>query len=334
MAEIVEYGGDCVFTHEDVRYFLATTPGKSTMDYTLYSKREDETSTLLQFTSKHVSILDKQRVDDYTIIRGFSASEGLLIVDKFLYLQFSLHPMEGTHLVLADIVSKELCVVPEDESTDSAANACTDRWNGRCKNGSPCGWGKSTNDKDCLVYEGFRVGSRDVCYGTYYNATGKVRYAGGLVDGCFWGPGEHFDVKGNLIHSGEWMWNRKRSSSATIKSYYNPIVISQSVTALTFGDAAGSSEQVTYVDFTPFKSLVTLTFTFCCFPHARQVRLCDLPLLTTVSVGEGCFFDMHTNRAGEKEFHVENCPQLTHLCIERLSFYSFTTCALSSRDGV
>ena len=156
---------------------------------------------------------------------------------------------------------------------------------------------------------------------------------GGLVNGRFWGPGDHFNAKGDLVYSGEWIWNRKRPSRAFIKSYYDPVVMSQTVSSLTFGDNAGTSKHLTDIDFSPFQSLTHLTFQHGCFPHARRVRLCNLPELTTVDVGDTCFFNMRPNRSDEREFRLQNCPKLSELCIGALSFYTFTVCALAGRCG-
>ena len=333
MEEIAEHGPDWVITHEGVKYVLRTMSGGNTTEYKLYSEQEGNTSTLIQLSSNRVSVLDKQRVEEYTVIVDFAASEGLLIVDKCLYIQFDLRPSEEVHLILADITSKELLVVPRDASADSSVIISADRWEGPCEMDSPCGWGRSIIGGGVLAYEGFRVKNRDVCYGTYYRADGSSRYVGGLVNGRFWGPGDHFNAKGDLVYCGEWIWNRKRPSRAFIKSYYDPVVISQTVSSLTFGDNAGTSKHLTDIDFSPFQSLTHLTFQHGCFPHARRVRLCNLPELTTVDVGDTCFFNMRPNRSDEREFRLQNCPKLSELCIGALSFYTFTVCALAGRCG-
>ena len=333
MEEIAEHGPDWVITHEGVKYVLRTMSGGNTTEYTLYSEQEGNTSTLIQLSSNCVSVLDKQRVKEYAVNVDFAASEGLLIVDKCLYIQFDLRPSEEVHLIIADITSKELLVVPRDASADSSVIISADRWDGPCEMDSPCGWGRSIIGGGVLAYEGFRVKNRDVCYGTYYRTDGSSRYVGGLVNGRFWGPGDHFNAKGDLVYSGEWIWNRKRPSRAFIKSYYDPVVISQTVASLTFGDNAGTSKHLTDIDFSPFQSLTHLTFQHGCFPHARRVRLCNLPELTTVDVGDTCFFNMRPNRSDEREFRLQNCPKLSELCIGALSFYTFTVCALAGRCG-
>lgn len=114
MEEIAEHGPDWVITHEGVKYVLRTMSGGNTTEYKLCSEQEGNTSTLIQLSSNRVSVLDKQRVEEYTVIVDFAASEGLLIVDKCLYIQFDLRPSEEVHLILADITSKELLVVPRD----------------------------------------------------------------------------------------------------------------------------------------------------------------------------------------------------------------------------
>lgn len=334
MEEIAEQGPDCVITHEGVKYVLREMHEGDTTEYTLYSEEEGNTSTLIQLSNNLVSVLDRQRVKEYTVTVEIVASEGLLIVDKFLYIQFYLHPSEEVHLILADITSKELLVVPRNASTDSSVIISADRWDGPCEKDFPCGWGRSIIGGDVLAYEGFRVKNRDVCYGTYYHADGSIRYVGGLVNDRFWGPGDHFNAKGDLVYSGEWIWNRKRPSRAVIKSYYDPVVISQTVSSLTFGDNAGTSEHLTDIDFSRFHSLAHLTVQHGCFPHARRVRLCNLPELTTVVVHDTCFFDMRPNRSDEREFRLQNCPKLSELHIDALSFYTFTVCALAGRCAV
>ena len=58
-----------------------------------------------------------------------------------------------------------------------------ERWEGDVLNDQPYGWGVLYDSENRRVYEGFRIGDANVCYGrSYYPENQKVEYEGGNVE--------------------------------------------------------------------------------------------------------------------------------------------------------
>ena len=54
-----------------------------------------------------------------------------------------------------------------------------ERWEGDVLDNQPYGWGVLYDSENRIVYEGFRIGEVNVCYGTrYYSDIQKVEYEG------------------------------------------------------------------------------------------------------------------------------------------------------------
>ena len=52
-----------------------------------------------------------------------------------------------------------------------------DRWEGDVLHNQPFGWGVLYDSENRMVYEGFRIGDVNVCYGTrYYSDIGVIEY--------------------------------------------------------------------------------------------------------------------------------------------------------------
>ena len=73
-------------------------------------------------------------------------------------------------------------------------------------NGKPCGWGVLYDKNNERVYEGFRIGESNVCYGRiYYSDIPRLEYEGEWCDGMRWGRGVQLDRNGVVVYDGEWL---------------------------------------------------------------------------------------------------------------------------------
>ena len=60
-----------------------------------------------------------------------------------------------------------------------------ERWEGDVLNNQPCGWGVLYDSENRMAYEGFRIGSVNMCYGTqYYSDIQRVEYKGEWCEEC------------------------------------------------------------------------------------------------------------------------------------------------------
>ena len=85
--------------------------------------------------------------------------------------------------VWADVNKKELLEVEGVDLSEMKRNEILDlsvegdRWEGDVLNGNPCGWGVLFDKNNRMMYEGFRMGDVNMCYGrTYYSDISRVEY--------------------------------------------------------------------------------------------------------------------------------------------------------------
>ena len=97
----------------------------------------------------------------------------------------------GEEVVVANCRSKTLLRLNDEDLSGIKRNQVLDlsddgdRWEGDVLNHQPCGWGVLYDSDNRMVYEGFQIGSKSVCYGrSYYQDIQKVEYEGGLWGFC------------------------------------------------------------------------------------------------------------------------------------------------------
>ena len=92
--------------------------------------------------------------------------------------------------VEVDVPSRRLLRVNGEDVNDIEHDRVLDlndegeRWEGDVLNNQPYGWGVLYESENRRVYEGFRIGEVNVCYGTrYYSDIQKVEYEGEWFEG-------------------------------------------------------------------------------------------------------------------------------------------------------
>ena len=92
-----------------------------------------------------------------------------------------------------------------------------ERWEGDVLDNQPYGWGVLYDSENRMVYEGFRIGEVNVCFGTrYYSDVGLIEYKGEWFEGKRWGRGILYDRTGKTVFDGEWMGGQKLNKRAVL----------------------------------------------------------------------------------------------------------------------
>lgn len=196
-----------------------------------------------------------------------------------------------------------------------------DRWEGDVLNDEPFGWGVLYDRNNSRVYEGFRIGNVNVCYGyLYYSGMSQIEYEGEWCDGMRWGRGVQYDRYGSIVYDGEWLGDEHLEIATVIK--VSDDSIHNHVEELTISNCCCSEQEWRVVDFSVLPSLKSLVIRGQCFMHAEELRLVGLSELRSVEIGERCF----TKKSGV--FCLKKCARVETLCIGDDSFVRFRVCAI------
>ena len=132
-------------------------------------------------------ILKKDVKDSYLVLckNGLCwYGEGLVKKSHSIVTELCLNAV-----IEVDVGSRELLHVNGEEVNDIEHKQVLDlsddgeRWEGDVLNDQPYGWGVLYDSENRRVYEGFRIGDANVCYGrSYYPENQKVEYEGGNVE--------------------------------------------------------------------------------------------------------------------------------------------------------
>lgn len=202
-----------------------------------------------------------------------------------------------------------------------------DRWEGNVLNDEPFGWGVLYDKNNSRVYEGFRMGDMNVCYGClYYSDISQIEYDGEWCYGIRWGRGIHYNRYGDIVYDGIWLGNEHLDVATIIRvsDYY----IHNHVEELTISDCCCSEQEWRVVDFSVLPSLKSLVIRSHCFIHTEELRLVGLSELRSVEIGERCF----TKKRGV--FCLQKCPMVDTLRIENDSFVRFKVCAIEDAPSL
>ena len=223
-----------------------------------------------------------------------------------------------------------------------------ERWEGDVLNDEPYGWGMLYDSENRRVYEGFRIGGVNVCYGIeYYADIGVIEYEGEWCDGKRWGRGVQYDRNGEVMYDGEWksdVYSRSRIITG------ENTVLQAGVEELVVSDNSYNSDQwktldlsilpklrvlhvgnrcfneVESLQFLKSEKLERIEIGDCSFGHANELQLNGLNELASVQIGRESF--MGKNDSGG--FCVKNCRKLRELIIGACSFSHCSVCEIDS----
>ena len=210
-----------------------------------------------------------------------------------------------------------------------------DRWEGDVLNDSPWGWGVLYNANNQIVYEGFRVGEKNACYGReYYNDIERIEYEGEMCDGMRWGQGVLYDRNGDVVFEGEWLNDDRLNTRTTITS--DDALFHNHIEELVVDANCCNDEAWRVLDLSVMRWLKCVLVGDDCFRNVSELRMIGMREVESVAVGERSFTrrkkDFGNNP--ERRVYVMDCPSLRELRVGRHSFSDYTEIEMECVDAL
>ena len=206
-----------------------------------------------------------------------------------------------------------------------------ERWEGDVLHNEPYGWGVLYDSENRMVYEGFRIGEVNVCYGTrYYSDIGVIEYEGEWFEGKRWGKGVQFDRYGKTVFDGEWM-NDEQLNKRVVLSEDN-LLLHNHIEDLIMSHNSCNGLEWTTLDLGFMSHLRLLEVGDECFENVEEVKLIDLSKLKRVVIGMNSF----TKKNGwlsyypDRHFYLKNCERVRELKIGYWSFSDYSVCEIEN----
>ena len=262
------------------------------------------------------------------IVKGASITDNNIVTD---------YAEEG-RIVRADVEKKELLRVDGIDVSEVKhkqildLNDEGDRWEGDMLNGEPCGWGVLYDKDNHKVYEGFRIGGVNVCYGRSYSDIERIEYEGGICHGMRWGRGVQYDRSGLVVFDGEWMNDDHLDTCVVITEA--SALFHNRVEELVVGDGCCNGKEWNRLDLDLVPSLKSLSIGDGCFANVSEVRLVGLSELERVVIGKISFTKSGFCSVPDRDFYLKNCPQLKLLVVGNQSFSGYTVCEIENVDAL
>ena len=209
-----------------------------------------------------------------------------------------------------------------------------ERWEGDVLNNQPYGWGVLYDSENRRVYEGFRVGDVNVCYGrSYYPDVQKVEYEGMICEGKRWGRGIQYDRNGKTVFDGEWMNDDKHLSKRVVLNEENQLIHSHIEELIVENNSCNGMEW-TALDLSFISHLRLFEVGDDCFENVDEVKLIGLSKLERVKIGENSFTreknDDWPKNNPNRHFYLKNCERLRELKMGRFSFSDYSVCEIEN----
>ena len=207
-----------------------------------------------------------------------------------------------------------------------------ERWEGDVLRNQPYGWGVLYDSENRMVYEGFRIGEVNVCYGrSYYPDVGVIEYEGAWCEGKRWGRGVLYDRNGVVLFDGEWV-NDEQLSKRVVLDEENQLLHS-CVEELIVSDYSCNGPEWSVVDLSFMFNLRLLEVGDECFEKVEEVKWIGLNQLERVVVGMKCFTKKKNDRPSynpKRHFYLKNCERLRELKMGRYSFADYSVCEIEN----
>ena len=206
-----------------------------------------------------------------------------------------------------------------------------ERWEGDMLSNEPCGWGVLYDSENRMVYEGFRIGEVNVCYGrNYYSDVGMVEYEGEWCEGKRWGRGIQYDRTGNIVFEGEWM-NNEHLSKRVVLNEENQLLHNHIEDLIVSNNSCNGREWTT-LDLSLIPELRLLEVGDECFENVKEVKLIGLSQLERVVIGKNCFTKCKDNAVynPNRRFCLKDCERVRELKIGCDSFADYSVCEIEN----
>ena len=206
-----------------------------------------------------------------------------------------------------------------------------ERWEGDVMNNEPYGWGVVYDSENRKTYEGFRIGSVNVCYGTrYYSDIQKVEYEGGWFEGRRYGNGILYDRNRRVVFDGEWMDDERIEKSMVLNEENQ--LFHNHIEELIVSDGCCNGRDCKVLDYSCFIKLRRLVVGKHCFMNVEIVRLIGLSQLESVVIGYCSFIERfcHWRNDRHRCFYLKNCERLRELGNACHSFSNYSVCEIEN----
>ena len=207
-----------------------------------------------------------------------------------------------------------------------------ERWEGDVQNNQPYGWGVFYDRENRRVYEGFRIGDVNVCYGIqYYSDIHKVEYKGEICEGKRWGRGIQYDRTSKTVFDGEWMNDDNQIEKRVVLNEENQFLHSH-IEELIVENNSCNGPEWTALDLSFISHLRLFKVGDDCFEYVDEVKLIDLSKLERVVIGMNSFTKEknHWGNDPTRHFYLKNCERLRELKIGCSSFSDYSVCEIEN----
>ena len=243
-----------------------------------------------------------------------------------------------------DVKRKELLRVNGEDVSGIEHNQVLDlsddgeRWEGDVLQNKPYGWGVLYDSENRMVYEGFRIGELNVCYGTqYYSDIEVIEYEGMIHEGKRWGRGTQYDRAGVVIYEGGWLNSTHEDGKIILinKDNYRSVLYHTMVEELIVGDYCCNGEEWRMIDYSLLCMLRELRVGNGSFKRVNKVNLVSLHQLERVVIGESCFTEKGDecevfNKEYRGRFYLKDCEKIRKLKIGYHSFCDYERCVIEN----
>ena len=264
--------------------------------------------------------------------RGFDINRGIWRRNEEVVVE-----MSEERIIEVSIESHQLISMNGEDGSEMEHNVVLDlgdegeRWEGDVLDGQPYGWGVMYDKEGEMAYEGFRIGSMNVCYGTqYYADIGVIEYEGEWCEGKRWGRGIQYDRNGVVVYDGEWV-NDDHVEKRMMMNDETQILHNR-IEELIVSDRSCNGEEWSVLDLSFMLPLRLLEVGDECFKNVNEVKLIGLKKLERVVIGENSF-TKHKKSYGNdpnRHFYLRDCERLKELKMGRYSFSDFTVCEIAN----
>ena len=274
---------------------------------------------------------------DPTALFSIKQTDGPFPADSvLLHRGDSIMEMNKERVVIGDIQSHRLLRVNNEDVSGIEHNVVLEmkekgeRWEGDVLQNKPYGWGVLFDSENRKMYEGFRIGGMNVCYGTqYYPDIQKVEYEGEWCEGNRMGAGVLYDRNEVVIHEGEWVNNRPLLTRVEMTDK-NPVLHNR-IEELIVKDNSCNGKEWKSLDLSLLSKLRKLRIGDECFDKVERVKLNGLRELESVVVGDNSF-----GLENEKvtSFEMKDCKRVKELIIGKKSFNIFGKFSLENTPSM
>ena len=233
------------------------------------------------------------------------------------------------HVIVCHLFDHKMAVLTTNSLGDSlqeidmtgyAGNTVLDldrsgrRWEGGVLNNLPFGYGCEYSEKDNLLYQGFRMGSMNVCYGTEYrdsSVSNQRLFSGHYFNGKRHGLGVMYDLQGEVDYEGEWGDDKpvKTASIDILTCIPSGDEIVLSIEQLVIGSNIGNTDKVPLLRISPFFShLKSIHVGANSFKQTHRFMLDGLVALEEVVCDYGSFLALESKDSKSK-YVIERCTK-------------------------